>query len=205
MYWYLLSLLPYSDTILTKCIIPQMDYPDLISMFPGCIFSYVRWTESAMAIKCLNIACCKWLIIFSPTAWCHNSAKLCHQLHFASFSHKYRRQFEENILHDCIKVHKTFEELSIPICDETLLQMLCKSKDKWGGKKKKISKEFHCSPICCKNLQFNYVQNTTCFLWFFLILIRLLHDVVQKGLKISYGNIAPFIMIELTHIYILVM
>lgn len=138
MYWYLLSLLPYSDTILTKCIIPQMDYPDLISMFPGCIFSYVRWTESAMAIKCLNIACCKWLIIFSPTAWCHNSAKLCHHLHFASFSHKYRRQFEENIFHDCIKVHKTFEELSIPICDETLLQMLCKSKDKWGEKRKKF-------------------------------------------------------------------
>lgn len=137
MYWYLLSLLPYSDTILTKCIIHQMDYSDLISMFPGCIFSYVRWTESAMAIKRLNIACCKWLIIFPPTAWCHNSAKLCHHLHFASFSHKYRRQFEENIFHYCIKVHKTFEELSIPICDETLLQMLCKSKDKWGGKKEK--------------------------------------------------------------------
>lgn len=193
MYWYLLNLLPYSDTILTKCIIPQMDYPDLISMFPGCIFSYVRWTESAMAIKRLNIACCKWLIIFSPTAWCHNSAKLCHHLHFASFSHKYRRQFEKNIFHDCIKVHKTFEELSIPICDETLLQMLCKSKDKWGGKKKKISREFHCSPICCKNLQFNYryVQNTTCFLWFFLILIRLLHDVVQKVWKSVTVTLLP--------------
>lgn len=184
-------MLPYSDTILTKCIIPQMDYPDLISMFPGCIFSYVRWTESAMAIKRLNIACCKWLIIFSPTAWCHNSAKLCHHLHFASFSHKYRRQFEENIFHDCIKVHKTFEELSIPICDETLLQMLCKSKDKWGGKKKKISREFHCSPICYKNLQFNYVQNTTCFLWFFLILIRLLHDVVQKVWKSVTVTLLP--------------
>lgn len=192
MYWYLLSLLPYSDTILTKCIIPQMDYPDLISMFPGCIFSYVRWTESAMAIKCLNIACCKWLIIFSPTAWCHNSAKLCAiiciLLHFPTNIDDNLKKIYNMI---CIKVHKTFEELSIPICDETLLQMLCKSKDKWGGKKKKISREFHCSPICCKNLQFNYLQNTTCFLWFFLILIRLLHDVVQKVWKSVTVTLLP--------------
>lgn len=48
----------------------------------------------------------------------------------------------------CIKVHKTFEELSIPICDETLLQMLCKSKDKWGGKKKKEKrKDFKRIPL----------------------------------------------------------
>lgn len=192
MYWYLLSLLPYSDTILTKCIIPQMDYPDLISMFPGCIFSYVSWTESAMAIKCLNIACCKWLIIFSPTAWCHNSAKLCAiiciLLHFPTNIDDNLKKIYNMI---CIKVHKTFEELSIPICDETLLQMLCKSKDKWGGKKKKISREFHCFSICCKNLQFNYVQNTTCFLWFFLILIRLLHDVVQKVWKSVTVTLLP--------------
>lgn len=142
MYWYLLSLLPYSDTILTKCIIHQMDYPDLISMFPGCIFSYVRWTESAMAIKCLNIVCCKWLIIFSPTAWCHNSAKLCAiiciLLHFPTNIDDNLKKIYNMI---CIKVHKTFEELSIPICDETLLQMLCKSKDKWGGEKRKKFQE----------------------------------------------------------------
>lgn len=63
----------------------------------------------------------------------------------------------------CIKVHKTFEELSIPICDETC-KCCAKAKINGGEKKKKISREFHCSPICCKNLQFNYVQNTTCFL-----------------------------------------
>lgn len=191
MYWYLLSLLPYSDTILTKCIIPQMDYPDLISMFPGCIFSYVRWTESAMAIKCLNIACCKWLIIFPPLHGAiilQNCAIICILLHFPTNIDDNLKKIYYLI---SIKVHKTFEELSIPICDETLLQMLCKSKDKWGGKKKKISREFHCSPICCKNLQFNYVQNTTCFLWFFLILIRLLHDVVQKVWKSVTVTLLP--------------
>lgn len=191
MYWYLLSLLPYSDTILTKCIIPQMDYTDLISMFPGCIFSYVRWTESAMAIKCLNIACCKWLIIFPPLHGAiilQNCAIICILLHFPTNIDDNLKKIYYMIV---LKVHKTFEELSIPICDETLLQMLCKSKDKWGGKKKKISREFHCSSICCKNLQFNYVQNTTCFLWFFLILIRLLHDVVQKVWKSVTVTLLP--------------
>lgn len=34
----------------------------------------------------------------------------------------------------CIKVHKTLEELSIPICDETLPQILCKSKQEMEKK-----------------------------------------------------------------------
>lgn len=136
MYWYLLSLLPYSDTILTKCIIPQMDYPDLISMFPGCIFSYVRWTESAMAIKRLNIACCKWLIIFSPTAWCHNSAKLCHHLHFASFSHKYRRQFEENIF--VLKCTRLLKSFPFQFAMKPYCKCCAKAKINGGEKRKKF-------------------------------------------------------------------
>lgn len=138
MYWYLLSLLPYSDTILTKCIIPQMDYPDLISMFPGCIFSYVRWTESAMAIKCLNIACCKWLIIFSPTAWCHNSAKLCAiiciLLHFPTNIDDNLKKIYYMIVLKCTRLLKSFpfQFAMKPYC-----KCCAKAENKWGGKKEK--------------------------------------------------------------------
>lgn len=139
MYWYLLSLLPYSDTILTKCIIPQMDYPDLISMFPGCIFSYVRWTESAMAIKRLNIACCKWLIIFSPTAWCHNSAKLCAiiciLLHFPTNIDDNLKKIYSMIVLKCTRLLKSFpfQFAMKPYC-----KCCAKAKINGGEKRKKF-------------------------------------------------------------------